>query len=587
MKNTTATLIVVAASVLGPVARAGTDFRAAKTIFQTNVAYDPRLAIAVDGVVVHRHGADFRPALQSWIDNGFLTGRMFFADSDAGNIYWKGKWDGTPRPGDVERDRKGEVVMCAGVRPYMLPTDGWIRYLEEMTDQSLAAGARAILPEEPLAHIFSGYEDGFKALWQERYGRAWQGQHESAEACWMTAQLKNELYIELERRLLARTKRPPHAETAFILPIHAIYSNIAARLVAPLGTSVDMPGVDGYIGQIWTGPVNWALNNYGSSERSFFASAYILYDYFNQLTTGSEKKLWLLIDPVEDDPAHAWSEFAQWYKHCAAAMLLIDDVDAYEIMPWPDRIFLPGYGTGGGTPAPQDYRTTILAVTQVLQEVPKGGTRFFGANPNAPAADDNPRIGVAMADTLMWQRHEYPMLHNVYSLFMPLVRRGLEVSSFVLERAADPGYTGRFDVIVLCYESFKPASAAMNEALADWVRRGGRLLVLGRDGDELDQCGNLWWREAGFDSPLRHLLSLLTAPDTDRAQWTCGDGMVLKDPVSPREFADPAVAEDHYLMRLKQMVEPGILTCPDRSVSSAGLSSSLSRKPNRSRWRAV
>ena len=76
-----------------------------------------------------------------------------------------------------------------------------------------------------------------------------------------------------------------------------------------------------------------------------------MYDYFTQLTVESDKKLWLLVDPVEDDPKHKWSEFAQWYKHCIAAMLLMDDVDSYEIMPWPDRIFLPGYGTGGGTPA--------------------------------------------------------------------------------------------------------------------------------------------------------------------------------------------------------------------------------------------
>ena len=194
-------LICVFSSALG----GDGDFVKAKTIFQTNTAYDSRLSIAVDGVVVHRHGTNFAPAMKSWRDNGFTVGRMFFADSDAANAYWTGKWDGTEHREDVERDRSGKVVKCANVRPYMLPTDGWIRYLEEMTDKSLTAGALAILPEEPLAHVFTGYEESFREIWADRYKRPWEPQHTSAEARFLTAQLKNELYIELERRLSKRT----------------------------------------------------------------------------------------------------------------------------------------------------------------------------------------------------------------------------------------------------------------------------------------------------------------------------------------------------------------------------------------------
>ena len=332
-------------------ANVSTDFQGAKTVFQTNCGYDGRIAIAVDGVIVHRHGVGFEKELKSWQEKDFTAGRMFFADSDAANAYWTGRWDGVKYDQDVERDQAGEVVKCANVRPYMLPTEGWIRYLEEMTEKSVAAGAVAILPEEPLAHVFTGYEESFKQLWNDRYKTVWQPQHSSAQARFMTAQLKNELYIKLEQRLSDKTKQLAEkagGDVPFILPIHSIYSNIAAQLVAPLGTSVYLPDVDGYIGQIWTGPVNWALGCYDSPGKSFFCSAYVLYDYFAQLTVETDKKLWLLVDPVEDNPNHKWSEFAQWYKHCIAAMLLMDDIDSYEIMPWPDRIFLPNYGTGGG-----------------------------------------------------------------------------------------------------------------------------------------------------------------------------------------------------------------------------------------------
>jgi len=527
------------------------DFRRAKTVFQTNVAYDPRVAIAVDAVIVHRHAAEARELIDSWQQAGFQVGRMFFADSDAGNRYWTGKWDGREHPGDVERDRDGRVVKCAGVRPYMLPTEGWIRFLEENTIRSLDAGAAAILPEEPLAHVYTGYESAFRPIWQRRYGIPWRGQHEDAEARWLTAQLKNELYVELEHRLALKTKtyaRTHGRDIGFILPIHSLYSNVAAQLVAPLGTSLPIEGVDGYIGQIWTGPVNWALGHYDAPDKPFFASAYVLYDYFTQLTAETDRKLWLLVDPVEDNPNHTWAEFAEWYRHCVTAMLMMEDVESYEIMPWPDRIFLPGYGTGGGTPAPQDYRITILSITQVLQEIPRGGVR---AGPDViPATADAPdtarpstvhngprgRIGVAVADTLMWQRHDGPWLQGTYGMLLPLVKRGFDVSSCILERAGEQAYMSRFSTIVLAYEDFKPLNPAWNEHLATWVRQGGRLIVLDAQPTELDRCPNMWWRKAGFDSPQEHLLSLLASPDTASLSWRVGQGRVRRLDIQPRQL---------------------------------------------------
>ena len=49
-------------------------FAQAKTVFQTNTAYDPRIALAVDGVIVHRHGEKLEPLRQSigsWQSRGF------------------------------------------------------------------------------------------------------------------------------------------------------------------------------------------------------------------------------------------------------------------------------------------------------------------------------------------------------------------------------------------------------------------------------------------------------------------------------------------------------------------------------------
>lgn len=533
-------------------------FVKSKTCLQTNTPYEPRTALAVDSIIIHRHGED--PAnltrmIGSWKQHGYTVGRMFFADSDATNEYWTGKWDGTPRPQEVERDEKGEVRMCAGIRPYMLPTEGWIRHLEEMAVESVNAGADAVLPEEPLAHVDTGYEEMFRQLWVERYGRPWQAENSSPEARYLTAQLKSELYAKLEERLcrvVDRRARELDRRVDFVVPIHSLYSNVASRLTAPLGTSLKIEGPDGYIGQIWTGPVNWAMHNYDSPDKTFFDSAYCLYDFFVALAGGGNRKLWLLVDPVEDDPNHTWSEFEEWYVHCTAAMLMFTEVDSYEVMPWPERIFLKGHTTGGGTPAPERFRTIVLSATQVLQEIPLGGTWNHhlpqGKTDTVRAVDG---IGVAVSDTLMWEKEPPPALQVAYGLMMPLVSAGVPASACLLERMSEPKYLSRFKVIVLSYEAFKPMEEQAHVALARWVQNGGVLVILGA-ADDLGGA-QLWWRKAGHPSPLHHLTAELGLKDLDAAgESQVGKGWVLRRPTSPREFGQWKNVQEEYLPLLKQ-----------------------------------
>ncbi len=550
-------------------------FMATKTIFQTDQPYDPKMGIAADGVIVHRHGVEFpdlNSAIASWKERGGTVGRMFFVDSDGRKVYGSGVWDGIDHSDDIEQSKDGKKNICAGVRPYMVPTVGWTSYLVEQAEMSLRAGASAILPEEPLAHADAGYSRGFQQLWEPYYGFPWQAQHSSELARFLTAQLQSKLYLDLEESLLETTQaynKKTGSGASFIIPIHSIYGNIAAQLVAPLGASTHLDGVDGYIGQIWTGPVNWALAQYDSPDKSFFGSAYALYDYFTQLTVGTDKKLWLLVDPVEDDLNHTWNEFSEWYQHCVAAMLLMPEVDSYEIMPWPDRIFLPGYETGGSTPAPPDFRTTLLAITQALQEVPLGG-QWSLMDATRPSAG----ISVAIADSAMWQPWEDGKLQGTYGQLMPLIERGVPVGACVLERSADQAYMDRHRVIVLSYESFKPTAPEMNRDLAEWVRHGGVLVVLGKPGDELDRSDGLWWAKAGHPSPMHHLLAQLEQPKSAEGEWLCGKGYVIRNKISTAEFADPSIAKKVYLslidQALQHTVSGGELSTPGHFIMRRG-----------------
>lgn len=532
-------------------------FLDARTFFQTNSKYDPRIALAVDAVVVHMHGRGLRykglrDDIAGWQSHGYPVGRMFFADSDAANEYWKGKWDGVEHPEEVERGADGQPVLCSNVRPYMLPTPGWTKYLEEMVRVSIEAGADAILPEEPLAHVHTGYEKGFAAAWQEEYGQPWRPEKDSAEARFMTAQLKHALYARLEARLAEVT-----AEEAlrvgraipFVLPVHSLYGCIAGHLTAPLGAATALPRIDGYVGQVWTGPINWTNVNYASPNRSFFSTAFALYDYFAELAIRSERQLWMLVDPVEDNPNHTWAEFETWYRHSAVAAMMFPGANRFEVMPWPDRIFLPGYQMGGETPAPERFRILVLSIVQAMQDLPAEGQWI---TPGGEAGTEG--IGVAVSDALMSRKVEVPrMVQEPFSLLTPLVQAGVPVSTCIMERVREPQYVSRFKVIVLADALYRPPSAELNAALAAWVRRGGSLVIVG--GPEPMDVPS-WWKSAGYGSPLEHLLAELgSAAGTVNSEEPVGRGCVLRLAIAAGELGKPEAARTHYLPVIEKALQ--------------------------------
>jgi len=106
----------------------------------------------------------------------------------------------------------------------------------------------------------------------------------------------------------------------------------------------------------------------------------------------------------------------------------------------------------------------------------------------------------------MYMQRSYPRLQGIYGQLMPLVQRGIPVSSFAMERASNTNYADAYKVIILSYEDFKPVTPEMNIALADWVKRGGSLLVLGATSDSLDADSYFWWHGLGYNSPIEHLM---------------------------------------------------------------------------------
>ncbi len=511
-----------------------------KTMLQTGIGwgYDPDCAIAVDAVVNHKMEEDTKFARTTWVAQGNILGSMSVMSTDGYYFYANGGADGADHMDELARGYDGSIMTVYNEPnlPYINPSSpDWTEYQQEIFDEMIDDGVMAIMPQESLSFVKSGYEQAFKDRWVLEYGTPWQGSQASAPSYFLTGQLLNNLWMDSLGSLAASVA---DTNVSFIYPSHDIYSNLTAGLTSPVGQTVDMSDCDGYIAQVWSGTIKWCRDGYSSSKKSFFSAALACYDHFNQLSLGTDKKMWFLVDPVEDNLTFTWAEYQDWYEDCVGAMLFLSETDSYEVMPWPERIFLEIFDYAEEDIAPLAYRQEILAVTQALQEMPLGGD---WVNPAAVSEG----IGVAVADSLQWQVQTNPTLQGTFGQIVPLLEEGVPVSSVVMERYQDADYLSRFDVIVVCFEKWKPTLAAMNMALSGWVNDGGSLIVLGNTGDELDNMTSFWWHGLGYDSPTHHLMALVGA-SVANGDYSYGSGMVYRRAVSPAGFATVSNAESTY-----------------------------------------
>jgi hypothetical protein len=478
------------------------------TSFQTNLPYDPRIDLKTDLVTIHRHGAppeEIDRTIQSWKAAGYPVHRMFFIGSDAGARYTGGKVDGMPHPDEVEMDAAGKPIMI-GDRPYMVPTEGWLNYLKDQIRRSIDAGAEGIWPEEPLMHGRSGYSPAFKAAWQQLYQAPWRDPQESPASYYRASRLKADLYLRAVDELLRYTKayaKEKGRDVKFILPVHSPISYAASDLIFPHAAASRLP-IDGMIAQVWTGPARIPATYEGKPEPHLFENSWLMYSYFANLLEGQpEKSLYLLADPVEDDPGFSWPEYEKWYKSGLAASLLFPQARGFEVMPWPDRIYLPGAATAGGVPAPPSYLTQLSNLAGTLRDIPATGAMEWSGGSRG--------IGVLTLDTMMWQRGgpQGSSMRSFHGLALPLLKRGIPVEVVPAERVSDNGYLSRFKVLLISYDMQKPLGPEVNQGLAAWVRAGGVLVVLG-GGDSYTDVGE-WWSRSGYAGPTDHLLKVCGA----------------------------------------------------------------------------
>lgn len=532
-----------------------------KTAFQTSSAWIPEIDVRSDIAIVYgandRRGITFEQRVRSWRERGYQTHFMTGIAWGQYEDYFTGKWDGKNHfdIGQVEQD--GDTIWHGRNVPYVVPESTFIAYMKEaIIKKVIDAGISHIHLEEPEFWARAGYSEVFKKEWQRYYGSPWQPQHTSPENTYLSSKLKYHLYYNAIKEVSEYAKaygKQKGMDVKVYIPTHSLVNYSSWRIVSPEASLASLPGIDGYIAQVWTGTSREPVFYNGLRKERVFENAFLEYGSMISMTAPTGRKIFLLTDPIEDWPRD-WGDYKRNYEATFTAKLLYPMVADYEVMPWPERIYTRPYklpNSDSSILIPKYYSTQMQIMINALNSMPVTENRVSGVN----------EIGVLMGNSMMFQRFpihqgfEDPQFSNFYGQTLPLVKLGIPVQTVHMENLPFAGTLKDIKVLVMSYSNMKPMSPEVHEHLAAWVKKGGVLIYCGRDDDPY-QSVKEWWNTKGntFKAPSEHLFRLLGI-NPAQAESRVGKGVVYIVRQHPKEFVMNAGGEASYVALVKKAYE--------------------------------
>ncbi len=492
------------------------------TTFQTGGGYDPTRDIRTDAVIQY---SCINDRMKSWMDKGYVVQTMY--GFRTGDDYIKDHRD------EVQTTADGTLHTCGPGSYYMVPTQTRIDAAVDYYRQAIKNGTSMAVPEEPEFFIQTGYSESFKKEWQAYYGEPWQDQTASIEARWKSSRLKAFLEYRMVESILKESKKL-NPEVVRAVAAHSAVSYYNWGIIYPHYQTMKMPELQEMIGQVWTGTARTPCKYEGKSEERTFEYGFLEYSALYNLMRGTGKRVWFLMDPLEDNPDRSMDDYQMNYVRTLVGSLMFTDVDEYEVMPWPERIF---------GRVPDGFATVIMNVVTMLGDI---------HNQKESALDTGTQgIATFVADSMGWQRGEPNASNydNFYGMTLPLIMKGIPVQVAQLERTPEPKYLDPYKVLVLSYDIMKPMDAAYNKAIAAWIREGGSLVLLGGK----DAYNDLpeWWKKEGFASPHLHLLAALKCPAED-GTYSVGKGTVIVRSAPPSYYASSKKAAAEFRVLVAQ-----------------------------------
>ncbi len=550
------------------------------TSFQQSAPYSAKDDINTDVVMVYGINDSTADRIAEYKRHGYVIHVMVGIAWGGYLDYLSGEWDGKNHWDEAQEDRYGNKILHGKDTPYMVPTVSFADYITERLKIAVDSGAEAIHVEEPEFWDRGGYSEAFKREYKLFYREDWRPPYESEDARYRASKLKSYLYRRTIDRVSSALKEYALTKYGralrFYVPTHSLVNYTQWKIVSPEGLLSDCPAVDGYIAQIWTGTSREPTPYEGVIKERTFETAYLEYGIMQELTKGTGRKMWFLHDPIEDNDIYTWENYKYNYLKTVVASLLHPKVNTYEVCPWPVRVFYGKYpkNSPDAKPIPADYATLLCSVFQTLGDM------------SLSEAGSDIKTGVLLSDTALFQRDysdsvikpfdspsadatvisdseklkndfteklfkgvddgqlmpEYirsSTFPSFYGLCLPLLKHGTPVRPVSLDNIRRyNGYLDDYDVLILSYEFMKPDYPDINNALASWVKSGGKLIYVGDGSDPYHKIRS-WWNSSKikYPSAAEHLFEMLGINEpADKEIYTVGNGLAAVWYINPAEI---------------------------------------------------
>lgn len=551
-----------------------------KTGFQEIEPWSSEIDLQTDFVMVYGLNESLESRMQQYRERGYKVHLMLGCAWGNYKEYLCGRWDGKEHWDECQTDRNGNPILHGVDTPYMVPTRSFIQYLTEHLCTLIDKGITEIYMEEPEFWEAGGYSEAFKKEYLAYYGVDWEPPHTNINAKYRSSRLKAYLYGRLVRHLSRNIKeygRKTGKEIHFYVATHSLVNYAQWKIMSPESRLLDVDEVDGFIAQVWTGTSGTGNVYEGHYKSRTFETAYLEYGIMQELVKGTDKEVWFLQDPVEDNPEHGWEEYEDKYKKTLTAALFWPDVDHYEVCPWPNRVFkgryprkvglaegmIPTEDMEGAKNIPDTYATFLAGMIQTLGDMTKGENET-----------EKDAVGVFLADSCMYQRtypdhvehhgqkinlsgmedwmnrlifqkeEERQLLLSMekmeyaykeccafpdwFGLTLPLLKYGLPIQPVYFDHMVRyEEYLRKYRYLILSYEFMKPESEEFHHKLVEWVKQGGTLFYIGKDFDPYNYLQE-WWQKFFCDTPAQHLFAEF-GMDKEPANgcYRIGEGNVL------------------------------------------------------------
>ena len=586
------------------------------TGYQASGDFRPSVDLQCDFVMVYGIDDTMPDRIRQYREKGYVIHLMTGIAWGEYQDYLDGKWDGRKHWDEGQVERSGKDVIHNPTVPYMVPTVSFSEYLTERMKIAVDKGVEAIHVEEPEFWDRSGYSEAFKREYEIYYKEPWRPQHEDLDVQYKSARLKAYLYSRAIDRVSAALKEYAkvvyNRDLRFYVPTHSLLNYTQWKIMSPEAALINIPTVDGYIAQIWTGTSREANVYEGVYKERTFETAYLEYGVMQELVKGTGRRMGLPNDPIEDLPSYTWENYEYNYRKTAAASLLHPHIWHYEICPWPHRVFdgryprfqpniakkdETSYETDQSRPIPGSYSTLLSGMFQLFGDMEQKEFCFEGAGDS---------VGICMSDSGLFQRtfpdgivngrklgdrfamakhkntgnpvdeeaaealmkeireDESLLLDFIqsdafpqfYGMSLPLLKYGLPVRPVQLDNVRRfAGYLDTLKVLILSYEYIKPEAPDINTAVLSWVMNGGTLLYIGDGSDPFHRIDS-WWRKSGYENPARHLFRLAGMEETpEDGVYPAGNGKIVVWNMVPAKICLSRELAQEYRYKVKDALE--------------------------------